>query len=149
MGGLASSEGTIRGLDVYSSDNDYIREVDCPAFIELTKKMDNNVQVGIVNMKNEVIIPATYIDISEIRNTDRQLIGFKAFTKGSNYAELDLEGNKKGEGNSIRDQEIDEYLNLMLPGYQSELHRSIEEDAWFSHLEMLEDDDNYNDDVFF
>lgn len=141
MKGLASYEGAIRGISANSSDNDYTRRVGCPAFIELTQEKDNNVQVSIVNMKNEVIIPANYADISEIRNTDGQLIGFKAFTKGSNYAKLNLEGNKIGEGNSIKDREIDEYLDLMLPGYQSELYRSIEEDAWSSHLE-----DNNNDD---
>ena len=149
MKGLASYEGTIRGADVYSSDNDYTRRVACPAFIELTKKGDKNVQVSIVNMKNEVIIPANYIYIKEIRDKDGQLIGFQASKpKDGDYVKFNLEGNKIGEGNTIKEQEIDEYLELMLPGYQSELHRSIEEDAWFGHLEELEDN-NYNDDDLF
>lgn len=149
MKGFASYEGTIRGIGVYSSEKDYTRRVDCPAFIELTEKGDNHVRVSIVNMKNEVIIPANYISINEIRDTDGQLIGWKAFKpKGSDYVKFNLEGNKIGEGNTIKERETDDYLELMLPGYQSELHRSIEEDVWFCHFEELEDN-NYNDDDLF
>ena len=91
------------------------------------------------------------IYIKEIRNTDGLLIGFQASKpKGGDYVKFNVEGNKIGEGNTIKEQEIDEYLELMLPGYQSELHRSIEEDAWFSHLEELEEDNNnYNGDDLF
>lgn len=143
MKGFASDEGTIRGTDIYSIDNDYTRKIGCPAFIELTKKWDNYVQVSIVNMKNEVIIPADYIYIKEIRDKDGLLTGFQASKpKGGDYVMFNLEGNKIDEGNSIKDQEIDEYLELMLPGYQSKLHRSIEEEAWLSHLE---DNSYYND----
>jgi len=144
MKGSVSDEGTIRGADIYSSDNDYTQRVGCPAFIELTKKWDNHVRVSIVNMKNEMIIPADYIYIEEIRDKDGLLTGFQALKpKGVDYVKFNLEGKKIGEGNTIKDQEIDEYLEQMLPGYQSELHRSIEEDAWFSHLE---DNSYYNDD---
>lgn len=144
MKGLNSDEGTIRGIGISSSDNDYVRRVSCPAFIELTKKRDNHVRVSILNMNNEVIIPADYIDINEIRDKDGLLTGFQAYEpKGGNYVKFNLEGNKIGEGNTIKDQEIDEYLEFMLPGYQSGLNRSIEEDAWFSHLE---ENSYYNDD---
>lgn len=150
MKSFTSYEGTIRGTDVYSSDNDYIRSVDCPAFIGLTQKKDNKVQVCIVNMKNEVIIPANYMRIKEIRDTDEQLIGFQAFKpKRGNYVKFNLEGDIIGEGNTIEERETDEYLELMLPGYKSELHRLIEEDAWFNHLEELEDNTNYYDDDLF
>lgn len=144
MNSLVSNKGTIRGVGIHSSDNEYTRRVDCPAFIELTKKWDNNVRVSIVNMRNEVIIPADYIYIKEIKDKGGLLIGFQAAKPESgDYVRFNLEGNKIGEGNIIKDKEIDEYLELMLPGYQSELCRSIEEDAWFSHLE---DNSYYNDD---
>lgn len=148
MTDITSHEGTIRGIGVYPSDNDYTRHVACPAFIELTKKWDDNIRSYIVNMKNEVIIPADYICFSEIRNSDNVLIGFKAVKpKHGDYIKFDLTGNILDKGNTIVDEQMDEYLDLMCPSYQSELHRSIEKDAWISHMEELDDNlyDNYDD----
>lgn len=145
MKSITSDEGTIRGIGVYSSDKDYTRRVACPAFLELTRKWDDNVRCCMVNMKNEVIIPADYIYFEEIRNSDKVLIGFKAsMPKSADYIKFDLTGNILDKGNTIADEQTDEYLECMLPGYQSKLHRSIEEDAWITHMDEL-DDNSCND----
>lgn len=140
-------EGTTRMISPYSSDEELKREVECPAFIKLTKKWDNNVRCCIVNMKNEIVIPADYIYIDEISNSDNFLIGFKASIPSSgDYVELDLDGNVMSKGNTLHDEQLEEYLELTIPGYQRESYRAIEENAMIdSYLdEIREREDMYN-----
>lgn len=143
-------EGTTRMISPYSSDEELKRKVECPAFIKLTKKWDNNVRCCIVNMKNEIVIPADYIYINEISNPNNVLIGFKAglpsLCDDCNYVELDLDGNIMRKGSSLRDEQFEEYLELTISGYQRELYRAIEENAMVDHYldEIREMEDMYN-----
>lgn len=140
MKDITSYEGIIRGIDVYFSNKDYTKSVECPAFLELTKKYDGNVRCCIVNMENKVVIPPDYICFGAIRNSDGMLIGFKATTLNSgDYIKFDLIGNILEKGNSIVDEHTDEYLECMLPGYQSK-HKAIEENSWITFIDDLDRD---------
>ena len=143
-------EGTTRMIGPYSTNEELTRKVACPAFIKLTKKRDNNVRDCVVNMKNEIVIPADYIYIGDIRDSHDVLTGFKAHLPSLcddyNYVELDLAGNIMRKGNTLSDEQVEDYLEDMLPGYQRELYMAIKENAMIdSYLdEIREREDMYN-----
>ena len=100
-------------------------------------------------MQNKVIIPDDYIFIGEVRDDYGKLVGFKANMSMPNindYIVFDLNGNEIRKGNLKNDAEIDDYLELMLPGYKSDIHRAIEEDIFCVENDFA--DDIYDDDLY-
>ena len=148
IGGIWLYEGTKRGIGAYSMDKEYTSKVACPAYIELTREFENKIRCSIVDMQNKVIIPDDYIFIGEVRDDSHKLVGFKAnmsMPKINDYVVFNLEGEEIRKGNLKEEREIDDYLELMLPGYKSDIHRAIEEDIFFQD-DFL--DDIYEDDLY-
>ena len=149
IGGIRLYEGTKRGVGAYSCDNEYTTRVKCPAYIGLTREFENKIRCGIIDMQNKVIIPDDYIFIGEVRDDYGKLVGFKANMSMPNindYIVFDLNGNEIRKGNLKNDAEIDDYLELMLPGYKSDIHRAIEEDIFCVENDFA--DDIYDDALY-
>lgn len=148
IGGIWKYEGTKRGIGAYSMDKEYTSKVACPAYIELTREFEHKIRCSIVDMQNKVIIPDDYIFIGEVRDDSHALVGFKAnmAIPMNDYIIYDLKGNKIRQGNLKNDQELDDYLELMLPGYKSDIHRAIEEDIFSVDHDFI--DDIYEDDSY-